>query len=424
MICIKQSVFDVGSPSLEYEFYDYDADVAASHYSQQIPLECLIDDDYFKNDAGFYRWNKIRTAYYTRLIDVDRVVDLYRKWRDMKELFVMDGFDVWGDYQISAWGKSAKRGNDVYKFRTAEKFRLLDRLPPLNFDEILDGKTPMLFITLTVDAKKFTLDQAWMQFSDYFHRFLASVQQRYGQFVFLRTWEAHESGYPHCHLVLFFKKRLFVTFNKWSDDKQRFIYRVARKHNDAFRHFWRMGANTDVQAVCDTAAAFSEVKKYVTKSIFTEKADLTNAMISLFNKRQFSLSRDFIEVIWGAVAGKVSSAAIAKRASLASVAHTVHNCNKAYSHVCDFRFAGVCHGHDLPIILDLEPPPLKFFDGKIDYSAADPERELDKEVLSGSSVLGDDVVRFRLGLMSLDHVAGLKLSLLCAWFGRLDDGDF
>lgn len=412
--------FDVEEP--QDEFVEYEAVI--SHIStEQLPLSCLIDDDYFKNDAGFYRWSKIREAYFKGLIDVETVEALYLKWRDDPEYYTVDGFDVWGDYGLTAYGKCAKRGNDVYKHRIKEKFSKLDSLPPINFTEIFDGHTPMVFITLTVDAKKYSLNEAWESFPKEFHVFESKLRQEYGDFVRLRVWEAHESGYPHCHGVYHFKHRMFLTFPH-RNKKGNVIHLIPRKHKDKISGFWSMTDNpvgVDVQAVTDTSGAFSEVKKYVTKTVFTKKGDRTNAMLCLFRKQQYSMSKDFIETVWGSASGKINSSSL-KDVSLSDlVKREMHNCNKRFPNIVDFRFSGVISQLNVDSLIKKEPPPPAFndkdynifqFHGMLDES----DKDSDVESWHGSFDLSDEKVRFILGLPSIEQMREGKPSLLSAWF--------
>lgn len=421
----QQSSFDVAPPLDEYPMYE---PIISTVPTEQLPLSALVDDDYFKNDAGFFRWSKIRDAYHKGLIDIDKVRDLYVKWRDDPEYYTVDGFDVWGDYgNISPYGKCAKRGNDVYKHRIKEKFSKLDNLPPINFTEIFDGHTPMIFVTLTVDEKKYTLDEAWDEFPKKFHEFESSLRQDddFGDFVRLRVWEAHESGYPHCHAAYFFKHRMFLTFQHKRKKDGKIIHLIQNKYNDRLHHYWKMGISVDVQAVTDTAGAFSEVKKYVTKTVFTKKGDLTNAMLCLFRKQQYSISKDFIETIWGSLSGKIRSSSL-KDVSLSDlVKREMHNCNKRFPNIVDFRFAGVISKDNVDALKKKEPPPPTFRDQ--DYNVFRLhgmvnkfEEESKEDSWHGSFDLSDESVRFILGLPSLDSVAASKPSLLSCWFCWMD----
>lgn len=423
---LQQQVFDIDGPSLDDELFDYSG-YSKYHRTDQLQLD--LTDDLFKNKNGFIRWKKIRAAYFNNVINEHRALDLYRKWRDQKECFAMDGFDVWGDYQLTAWGKAAKRGNDIYRMMLKQQFSVFDRLPSIDFVDIFQGHTPMLFITLTVDTKKYSLRDAWMSVQKHFHQFMASVYQEYGSNVFLKCWEAHKSGYPHIHLVLFCKKHMFRVRPMKRKDDGTVVFRVDDDDNDFFHRIWNMGSIVDVQGVSDTDHAFSEIQKYITKSIWSDKCDLTNAMICLFNKRQFSISKDFITSIWGKDAlskdGSDAELDLHDPRPTEFVTPTVYNCNKAYPNVVDFRFGGMFAGRDLHLILDLDRPPPDFSDP--DYNVFQlfgmlDKRKLDGDdpLLSGSVVLDDDDIRFCLGLKPLDVVAAAKCSLLCDWFVLVD----
>lgn len=414
------------SPSIEYEVCD------GSNLTStvQIPLNCLLTDDYFKNEKGFYRWSLIREAYHLGLISQDKVVSLYRNWRDTSEFFLMDGFDVWGDYRLSAYGKCSKRGNDVYKHRVNEKFKILDKLPSLNFSEIFpDNRTPMIFVTLTVDTKLYSLDQAWDNISNELHKFESSLRQQYGDFVKFRVWEAHKSGYPHSHIAYYFKRRMFITFPHKRKKDGVIVHRIPTKHKDKINSFWGMSNSrngVDVQAVVSTSGAMSEIKKYVTKSIYNEKGDKTNAMLCLYRKQQYALSKDFVEVIWGDRSQGVKTDSLKNDSFSLLVKDTVHNCNNEYSEVCDFRYSGVMSEAEMYLCDGFgEPPPI--FDDK-DYNLFRLFGLMDEGIsgslennYSGTVRLDDEGFRFVHGLKLLDDVRGSKISLLCGWFSLVDN---
>jgi len=422
-----QETFTVDMPKdVGYELFKCPERVS----SVQVSLKHLLTDDYFKNDKGFIRWSLIREAYHNRILDVDDVVSLYRNWRDQSEYFLMDGFDVWGTYHLSAYGKCSKRGNDVYKHRVNEKFEVLDRLPSLNFSEVFpDNRTPMLFVTLTVDTKLYSLDEAWKNISDELHSFETKLRQEYGDFVKFRVWESHKSGYPHSHIAYYFKKRLFITFPHKRKKDGVIVHRIPTKHRDKINSFWGMSHNVngvDVQAVVSTSGAMSEIKKYVTKSIFNEKGDKTNAMLCLYRKQQYAISKDFVEVIWGDRSQGVKTDSLKNDSFSLLVKDTVHNCNKEYSEVCDFRYSGVLSETEMFFCDGFgEPPPIfddkdynifRLFDLITEGSSVD-----SKKNYSGVVRLVDEGFRFVHGLKLLEEVEGSKVSLLCGWFSLVDN---
>lgn len=372
---------------------------------QQKLTDLDITDEYFQNKYGCIRWKYIRGAYNNGFIDKERVVDLCRKWRDTRENLWLDGFDIEGKRIISCFVKSCKRGNDVYKSRLKQKFSFLEKLDPIYFfGEWGVKSTPMLFVTCTVDPKKYTLDEAWKLISVELHLFEAKLYQEYGSFVKFRVWEAHESGYPHYHACYYFHDTWFHVF----EHKEK--YRIANKHREKISGFWSMG-NVDIQGIQDTHGAFSEVKKYITKSIWNEKGDLTNAMICLHRKRMYSISlcdpfdqelmndvynrdliqqgvvfykrdskglevpveesikHDIVGSIWGMdmyLSFYRNSIDLAEPNNTDLVRDVVHNCNKEYPDVVVWRFVGIVLHDDLRLFMpDLsdswvlfgDPPP-------------------------------------------------------------------
>ena len=254
-----------------------------------------IDESCFKNSYGFVRWWLIRSAYDSGAIDIDYISNtLYPLWRDSSEYFMLNALDSQDTVLGSVFVKACKRGNDVYKALIKSKFSFLDGLPPIYFftDDAVDKRTPMLFVTLTVDTKKYSLDEAWNNISDELNLFETKLRQKYGKFVKFRVWESHESGYPHSHIAYFFLDTEFIVFKDKHDS-----WRIADKHRKAIGRMWgmsdepRVNFGVDVQAVQDTIGAFSEVQKYITKNIWSDKNNKTNTCLSLFNKQSYWITQ-------------------------------------------------------------------------------------------------------------------------------------
>jgi hypothetical protein len=362
--------------------------------SQQKLSDLELTDQFFQNSNGSYRWFDIRSAYHGGYIDIDQVTELYRKWRDQNEYLWLDGFDSHNEYVKTLFVKASKRGNDVFQKRIKDVFGIFDHLEPIHFftDESAHKRSPMLFVTLTVDPKKYDLDSAWKQIGDNLHLFETKLRNAYGKFVKLRVWESHESGYPHVHIVYYFLNREFVVFDRWSKNKKgksRLTWRIPTKHRDTIKSFWDMGFIVDVQAVQDTLSAFNELTKYVTKTVFSKKGDLTNACLCLFRKQQYWISKkdpyktrnnyclknhitdwkeqekyfsdhieewckkDFIGAIWGMetylnLYSHPDSIAWAQPGSNAALVNdTVHNCNDDFPEIVKFVFQGAILQQDL-----------------------------------------------------------------------------
>ena len=381
-------------------------------------LDLPIDTDWFRNNQGCIRWNFIRQGYFSNLIDQSHVLDLYKEWRNDPEYLWLDGYNVLGEFVQSLMVKASKRGNDIYKDRLKKKFSILDQLPPIHFFTDWGVKsTPMIFVTLTVDPKRFDLDQSWDQISMELHLFETKLRQKYGSFVKFRVWESHESGYPHAHIIYYFHDYTFHVFDHINKHDQKRTFRISNKHRDTISSYWSMG-HIDIQGVQDTLGAFSEVKKYITKTIWSKKGDLTNAMLCLHRKQSYWISlndpydqdlmidpshqdlikqgvrffkrdkdnneiplselirKDFIGSVWGV---DTYLDIYLKRINLAEpnnadlVLEAVHNCNIDFPEIVEFRFLGVVRGMDLKkfvpkIKLDpsfwIDPPPeLKYLLG-------------------------------------------------------------
>lgn len=366
--------------------------------SQQKLNEIELTDEFFTTDNGCYRWRPIRGAYMNGFITIDRVVGLYKKWRDQKEYLWLEAIDInTEEVKGNFFFKCSKRGNDVYKDRLKQRFNFLDRLDPIYFflDTDKNKCSPMLFITLTVDPKKYNVDSAWFNISHELHIFDTKLRQAFGNFVKFRVWEAHESGFPHVHIALYFNKKWFKVF------KHNNKFRITTKHKKQILSYWAMG-NVDIQAVQDTHGAFNEVKKYITKNIWNSKGDLTNAMVCLHDKQMYSLSRcdpfkkrihywkkhgltdwkdqertfmsniskwakkDFIGAIWGSqiyFQFYKECGNLAEPGTTALVKGYLHNCNNIDF---KFRYVGVVLFNDLcdfiphlepEWIIQADPPP-------------------------------------------------------------------
>lgn len=261
--------------------------------SQQKLNEIELTDDFFKNIHGCFRWSKIRAAYKNSFIDISRVVDLYKKWRDQNEYLWLEAINTNTEEVITnLFFKCSKRGNDVYKHRLKEKFDFLEKLDPITFflDTDKVKYSPMLFISPTIDQKKYSLNHSWHIISYEFHLFITKLRQAYGDCVYIRVWESHESGYPHLHLVVYFNKKWFKAIKHIRKKDKKLTYIIPTVHKKRIEKMWRLG-NMDIQAVQDTHGAFSEVKKYITKNIWSDKGIKTNALVCLFNKQVYSISR-------------------------------------------------------------------------------------------------------------------------------------
>lgn len=367
-----------------------------------------LDD--VKNSYGCIRWYKIRQLYFNHLVDLDFCVDAYREWRDSREDLWLDAIDTRGDIIGSAFVVASKRGNKWYKERLNRKFSFFEKLPPIHFfcEDWGHKATPMIFVTPSVDPDlvNHDPDQAWDQISMEIHVFETKLRQKYGRFTKLRVWESHASGFPHAHIVYYF---LDHEFEVWEDLHvemdgnviQR--WRLSDHDRDTIQSFWKLAhpwkevngvlkrvPSVDIQGVSDTLGALSEVRKYVTKTIWNDKGDLTNTLCSLHSKQIYWMSQnnpislirelegcsleyildrlkemtrnDFIGSIWGVQAYYDLYKSLAKQgidegmsepSECALVSQTLHSCNKELPDFDHFEFKGCFLHEDLALLLPL-----------------------------------------------------------------------
>jgi hypothetical protein len=152
-----------------------------------------------------------------------------------------------------------------------------------------------VIFTILTFARNERLDVLWESVGKYFNRWFSAVKSRYGKISIIRCWESHEDGYPHIHVVLLFHEVEFETFfynGKWLITEKREIEAL-----------WKWGFS-DMFALYSLGAGVGYILKYVTKvnnALLSEKVDrklvLSLAMMWIFRKRAFLVSKDFGEFI-------------------------------------------------------------------------------------------------------------------------------
>lgn len=328
-------------PKNDLSYYRLKAHSVKSHFDSVEPElllfdESCIEDEYFENSRHCVRVHKVRPAYLNGFISDDKLESLFVKWRDTREDIWLDGYDAIGNFVKPCFVKASKRGNDVYKHLVKKKFAMLDSLPPVYFfdDSHKIKRTPMVFMTPSVDTKRYSKKEAWRVISHNLNVFETSLRQLVtswlkkqglylservilfcedwisetnpegikfskvsngieGTFVKFNSVEAHKSGYPHIHSTYLFHNWEFVVFQhlyKNKNGKLNIEFRLPDKFADQIKRLWPMG-DVKIQGVQDTLGAFSEIKKYVTKDIFAPKGVKTCAMLWVHRKKSYSLSR-------------------------------------------------------------------------------------------------------------------------------------
>jgi len=345
------------------------------------------------NEYGCLRWSLIRSAYYGNLISENDIVDIYKEWKDTSEFLILkvtaeiripsltpEGSGQLGYHSFYKFMKAAKRGNDVYKALVQRKFNVLNGIEPIMFFE-RDWKvkvTNLLFVTLTygrracddcgkhfkkslcvcpycksTNVHSVAISEAWDKIGVDFNRFVSNVKKKYGDISILRTWEAHDSFYPHIHAIIAFHNHDFPVFVQKLKNGNK--YRIPTNDKMLIRGYWH-SPNVDIQGVANTQEAVKEVSKYITKDLCSDKGHKTAAMLSLFNKQSYSISKNFVEFI----GGTSDDAKKLKQEENALLLSNMYNSNQG---IIEYEFIGMLPAKMLGVSSDImgfeldKPPP-------------------------------------------------------------------
>lgn len=226
--------------------------------------------------------------------DLESLVKFYTNWRDYDEYGVIQR-QIWNGYDVEKKTiavKCSKRGNDVYQRRVRDRLQVL-RLDKgdaefFTFNDA-NPKVGIVFVTLTWRAEG-NVAESWESIGEHFNRWITNLREKYGRISYERDWEATARGYCHVHALLMFHDSEFLAF-KTIDEGGRFLWRVSDKAE--FERSWP--AFVDVEAVRTYRTVVRYLQKRVVKG--TDKSDedagdLTMALMWLFRKRSFAISRD------------------------------------------------------------------------------------------------------------------------------------
>lgn len=218
------------------------------------------------------------------------------------------------------FSKARKRGNDMDAWRVSRKMRpLKDAIAPYCQPEDAMHRTRAIYVTLTVDPRMTDCDMAsaWQHVGRWFNDFRSRLSKVTGfpkavvvrdeikskmipcKLHVLRSWEAHESGWPHIHAVICFEDWHWGIFRQ-KDDEGRETWRIKQK--DLVEKAWPYG-------FCDVVALtpgtleknIENVLWYVAKNLsdmdyrlvrqWPSKRRLTQSLLWYFGLRSFSVSR-------------------------------------------------------------------------------------------------------------------------------------
>lgn len=307
----------------------------SSHFSYPILALDLDPDSWrwercrFTNDYWEVRLRHVKgeldlnSEYDRRVLE-----ELYAEWLVNDEYVVVKkttsqipalGHSVKVEYQAC---KARKRGNDVDAYR-------IDRRLHAIRDGILEyarrgqpfRSTNVVYVTGTIDPQlvENDLELAWRSLGYWFNMFLANLR-KHGftpgnaegresrssdrKVHVYRSWEPHESGWPHFHAILCFEGRSLSIFQ---DARSKWRVKDKRMFEDSWRFGW-----IDVVALTPGTVEknVERVVRYVTKYMGKGVADgdyrlvgawpnkklLTESILWCLGMRSYSVSRGLVGV--------------------------------------------------------------------------------------------------------------------------------
>jgi hypothetical protein len=155
-----------------------------------------------------------------------------------------------------------------------------------------------VFLTLTIDPKIMTLQEAWENIAQNWHRFLARlrVETGYKRLYYIWVLEAQSNGYPHIHALF-----LGMDYLYWGGNRE--AWAMDDSHSKNLKHFWGIGSiyinRTKEGEGIENPVSY--LMKYIRKTWNPkdkdedDKALLTKSMLWYFNKRAWNTSRGLID---------------------------------------------------------------------------------------------------------------------------------
>lgn len=317
------------------------------------------------NDGNF-SLREIRTRFIDGLISFEEVIDLHQHWLSINQYTVMafpidpgipieHGRFAGGIQHLKYdyWGfRCAKRGNDVHRCRVAKRFmpliELCKRYKNFSFfdKDQRFGNTKLLMITLTYDGTRCNCHEAWLNIGKDLNRFLSSLKQKYGKADILRSFETFKNGYPHVHLIVYFKECDFKV-KRFRNKKGKIEWLIPRNDDQRISGFHH--SFVKINGI-QTVNAVPYVAKYCMKGVFLENNNETLIRCWLYGKRQYSISKSFIHDLMDYLDCDDTETLLDT---------LMHNSNKSMLSGYDFIYVGIKKIDNVDRnIVRLKPPPV------------------------------------------------------------------
>ena len=230
-------------------------------------------------------------------------------WQSYAEYMLLMGENVQTGETLRLAVKCSKRGNDVFARRLDRKlgfFKAVENVKLFTVNEAYAGtaETNLLWVTLTYDSKRCSLDDAWLNCMDEFNKFITNLRNKYGKIDVLKFPQPFDDsngeayGYPHYHLILLFHEATFKVVPRLeqnNDGEWSLVYRIEQK--DEFKSQGKWHSFSDVKALSSVGAVVNYCRKYAQNVCYgsSDKAILTAGVLWLYRKQTFSMSSGFRE---------------------------------------------------------------------------------------------------------------------------------
>ncbi len=269
--------------------------------------------DWLKPGTPFdrsYSVGNARKEYFSKRCSLDDACHSISIWRD-NDMYLCFRGETSNHEMKYYYQKASKRGNDVYRWRVKNRFRKIldfaEENKGLSFiEKSNDGCycSHVFKLTLTVNPTRYSLDDFNSQLcSKELDRQIKRIRNIYPDVKVSRTYEVFTDkakGFLHVNQVFFFPSNSFPVF-LYVNKRNKRSWRL-KNHEDKlfFQDSWSCGF-VDIRAVSNAQDLLEYCLKYHVKYFKNMRAkgnqDLTLSVLSLFNKRAFSIPDSFTDSI-------------------------------------------------------------------------------------------------------------------------------
>jgi len=239
--------------------------------------------------------------------DLGLLKKVFLSWQSYAEYMLIMGENQQTGEKLRLAVKCSKRGNDVFAKRLKDRlgfFKAVKNVKLFTVNKAWAGqaKTNLLWVTLTYDSKRCSLNDAWINCMEEYNKFITNLRNKYGRIDVLKFPQPFDDpngeayGYPHYHLLLLFQEASFEVFPRLEQNKAGewgLVYRIQERDEVKAQGKWH--SHSDIKALSSVGATVNYCRKYAQNACYgsSDKAVLTSAILWLYRKQTFSMSAGF-----------------------------------------------------------------------------------------------------------------------------------